>query len=122
MVRQRGPVLVVDDDPGLRDLINWGLSDLGYRVATAENGATALEAVRQEAPSLILLDMRMPIMDGWSFARQYQALPGPHAPIIVITAARDAAAWADEVKAAAYLGKPFELDELARTVERYSAA
>ena len=122
MVREGGPVLVVDDDPGLRDLINWGLSDLGYRVATAENGAAALEAIRQDPPCIILLDMRMPVMDGWSFARQYRALPGPHAPIVVITAARDAAVWAGQVSAAGYLGKPFELDELIRTVERYSAA
>jgi CheY-like chemotaxis protein len=114
-------VLVVDDDPSLRDLIEWGLSDLGYRVATAENGAAALQAVRQEMPCVILLDMRMPIMDGWTFARQYRRLPGPHAPIVVVTAARDAAERAGEVNAAGYLAKPFELDELIRTVERYSA-
>ena len=121
MVRASPPVLVVDDDPSLRDLIDWGLSDLGYRVATASNGAAALQAVRQETPCVILLDMRMPIMDGWTFARQYRALPGPHAPIVVITAARDAAEWAGEVNAAGYLGKPFDLDELIRTVERHSA-
>ena len=63
-------------------------------------------------PDLIVLDMRMPIMDGWEFARRYRELPGPHAPIIVFTAARDAGERASEIAADAYLSKPVSLDDL----------
>ena len=58
--------------------------------------------------------MRMPGVDGWRFAEAYRARPGPYAPILVLTAARDAAEYAAEIGADAYLAKPFELAELLR--------
>jgi CheY-like chemotaxis protein len=115
------PVLVVEDDEALRNVIEWALSDAGYPVTAAENGAVALRAVEHTVPCAILLDMRMPVMDGWTFARSYRELPVPHAPIIVLTAARDAAEWARQVQAADYLGKPFEVDELLNRVQRLVA-
>ena len=115
------PVLVVEDDESLREVIEWALADAGYRVTAAENGAEALRAVEHTAPCAILLDMRMPVMDGWGFARSYRELPGPHAPIIVLTAARDAAEWAAQIRAADYLAKPFELDDLLGTLQRHLA-
>ena len=115
------PVLVVEDDATLRDIIEWALSEDGYRVTVAENGAVALRAIEQTLPSAILLDMRMPVMDGWTFARSYRERPGPHAPIIVLTAARDAAAWARQIQAADYLGKPFDVQQLLTIVERHTA-
>jgi two-component system, chemotaxis family, chemotaxis protein CheY len=115
------PVLVVEDDQELRDVIEWALADAGYPVTAAENGAVALRAIEHRAPGAILLDMRMPVMDGWMFAQSYRDLPGPHAPIIVLTAARDAAEWAEQIRAADYLAKPFELDELLRTLKRHMA-
>ena len=115
------PVLVVEDDQALRDVIEWALTDAGYLVTAAENGAVALRAVEDTPPRAILLDMRMPVMDGWTFARAYRELPGPHAPLIVLTAARDAAEWAREVQAADYVAKPFEVDELLRTLQRHMA-
>jgi CheY-like chemotaxis protein len=63
--------------------------------------------------------MRMPVMDGWEFARAYRELPGPHVPIIVVTAARDARTRAPEVNAEDFLGKPFDLDDLLVVVAQY---
>jgi len=113
-----GPVLVVDDDATIRTFLKMALSDNGFEVMTAEHGLAALDAVRRARPSVILLDMRMPIMDGWAFSLAYRQGSPPHAPIVVLTAARDAAQYAGEIEADAYLAKPFDLQELMRVVGR----
>jgi two-component system chemotaxis response regulator CheY len=105
-------VLVVDDDESIREFISLALMDTGYCVAAATDGAAALGTIPRFHPDLILLDMRMPVMNGWEFAATYRAAPGPHVPIIVLTAARDAAESAAEIQAQAYLAKPFDLDRL----------
>ena len=105
-------VLVVDDDDTIRELIAMALVDEGYEVETAVHGKEALDQVGKCALSLILLDMRMPVMDGWEFAQVYHQLPGPHAPIIVLTAGRDAANAAAQIGAAGFLAKPFDLERL----------
>lgn len=110
----RPRVLVVDDDESIRQFIEMALGDDGYEVALAEEGADGLVASERFKPDVILLDMRMPGVDGWHFAEAYRAGPGPHAPILVLTAARDAAEYAAEIGADAYLAKPFELAELLR--------
>src|SRR5438067_12878708 len=115
-----GRVLVVEDEPEIRDFVAMVLGSEGYRVTTAPNGAVALDQVGRELFDLILLDMRMPVMDGWGFARAYRASVGPHAPIVVLTAAQDAAERAAQISAEGYLGKPFELDELLSLVARYT--
>ena len=115
-----GPVLVVEDDEGIRDFVSMVLADEGYEVATAPHGAAALDLIDQAQPSLILLDMRMPIMDGWEFSRAYRELPPPHAPIVVVTAAQDAAERARQINADGYLAKPFDVDELLRIVDQYT--
>lgn len=117
---QTARILVVEDDDGIRDLVDLVLSTAGYEVLTAPNGAAALQLVGQARPDLVLLDMRMPVMDGWEFARQYRARPEPPAPILVLTAARDAAARAAEIDANGYLGKPFDLQELLALVGHYT--
>jgi CheY-like chemotaxis protein len=113
-------VLVVDDDEGIRELVAMALSSAGYDVMSAPDGAAALELLATSQPAVILLDMLMPKVDGWEFARLYEQRPGPHAPIIVLTAARDAQARAAEIKADAWLAKPFHLDELFACVEHYA--
>lgn len=112
-------ILVVDDDETIREFLSLALMDEGYRVNTAWHGAAALKVVAQESPDLILLDMRMPVMDGWEFARNYRQQPGPHAPIVVLTAATDAAAFASQVNAAGHLAKPFDLNELINLANRF---
>ncbi len=115
-------ILVVDDDESIRQFIELALSDEGYDVACAAEGSSALEMLARWPPSLILLDMRMPGMDGWRFAQSYRKTPGPHAPIVVLTAARDAAAYASEIEADGYLAKPFDLSELLGMVAHFAGA
>ena len=114
-----GPILLIEDDPGIRGVVRMTLEDEGYAVVEATDGAAALELARRHGPSLILLDMRMPGLNGWQFAESYRALPGAHAPIVVLTAGQDAAGRAAEVGADDYLDKPFELDELVAVVSRH---
>lgn len=111
-------VLVVDDDAAIRQFIQMALEGDGYEVTTAGDGREALESARTAPPRVILLDMRMPIMDGWAFTREYRSTPPPHAPIVVLTAARDAGESAGDVQADAFLAKPFNLRELLGLVGR----
>lgn len=109
-------ILVIDDDEAIREFVSLALSDEGYEVLGAANGAVALELLSTTRPHLILLDTRMPIMNGLEFADTYRRTPGPHAPIVVLTAALDADTLAREIAAEALLPKPFDLDDLVRVV------
>jgi CheY-like chemotaxis protein len=117
-----GPVLVVEDDPDLLALEAEILSGAGYRVVTASDGLQALERAAAEEPSLVLLDMRMPRMDGWKFAAAFRERHGPGCPIVVVTAAEDARSRAEEIGAAGFLSKPFDLDEVLAEVGRHLPA
>jgi CheY-like chemotaxis protein len=105
-------ILVVDDDESIRQIVRLCLSDEGYRVTEAANGEAALAVLAEFQPELILLDLRMPVMDGWEFARRYRLLPGPHAPIVAFVAALNAVQECADLDTAAILSKPFDLDEL----------
>ena len=111
-------VLVVDDDTSILDTVSSILTGEGYDVVSVATGEEALAAVARKQPRLILLDMRMPVMDGWAVARALRE-QGIDVPIVVMTAAESAKRWADEVGAEGYLAKPFGLDELLHTVERF---
>jgi two-component system, OmpR family, response regulator MprA len=114
-------VLVVDDDSNIRAIIAEALEREGYDVETASNGAEALEAIQRQEPSTILLDMHMPVLDGWGVASTLQQL-GLRVPTLVMTAAATARKQADEIAAAGFLAKPFDLDDLVRAVERVCPA
>jgi DNA-binding response OmpR family regulator len=116
----RGDVLVVEDDPDLSALLEMIIADAGYPVRAAANGALALARVEERMPAVVLLDMRMPVMNGWEFAREFRARHGRAAPIIVVTAAENARLRAAEIEADAWLEKPFELDEVLATVARFA--
>ena len=111
-------VLAVDDDPSILDLMTDILSGEGYRVLSATNGAEALRVLEGDRPCVVLLDMRMPTMDGWGFAAGMRDR-GLHYPVVVVTAAENARAWAQEIGADGYLSKPFQLRDLLRIVERF---
>jgi CheY-like chemotaxis protein len=112
-------VLIVDDEADIRATVSAMLEIEGYAVAEAANGADALVAVESDPPDLILLDMRMPVLDGWGFAAELRRRR--HGiPIVVMTAARDAARWAGEIQAAAFVAKPFGYDDLLAAVEQAS--
>lgn len=109
-------VLLVDDDVDLREMVELVLDRAGFHVRSAGDGQEAMDAVAQEMPGLILLDMRMPRMDGWQFAREFRARYGRQAPIVVLTAAPEARQWAEEIEADGYLDKPFRMQNLIRLV------
>ncbi|HEX2194377.1 MAG TPA: response regulator [Candidatus Limnocylindria bacterium] len=115
MTEGAGPVLVVDDDPAIREAVRDALEAIGVRVDTAEDGADALAKVIQEEPCMVLLDMRMPVMDGWGFAHAVQER-GMELRVVVMTAAADARRWAREIGAIGVVPKPFALSELVAAV------
>ncbi len=120
MVESRSKtILVLDDDRDLLTLVAFVLESEGYQVETSSNGLQGLEAVSRSMPGLILLDMKMPVMDGWAFAREYHSRHNPCAPIVVLTASDDAKGRAEEIGAAGWIGKPFDLDGLVATVSRF---
>jgi two-component system, OmpR family, response regulator MprA len=106
-------ILVVDDEPALRDALDSSLAFEGYHVLTATDGIEALEAVEHERPDLVLLDVMMPRMDGLTAVRRMRSR-GDSVPVLMLTA-RDAVGdrvTGLDVGADDYLAKPFELDEL----------
>jgi CheY-like chemotaxis protein len=113
-------MLVVDDDADLRDVITIILTGAGYVVRTAANGQEALEMVARQLPALILLDMKMPVMSGWTFAEEFRSRYDRMVPIVVLTAASDARQRAEEIGAEGWLSKPFDVTELLDTVAHYS--
>jgi DNA-binding response OmpR family regulator len=115
-------VLVVDDDPWIRDLLGLALSDEGYRVALAANGREALERIDECPPALIVLDWMMPAMNGPELARELTRR-GLRAEtrLLLLTAAGSPAAKAAGLGADACLAKPFDLAELLDQVARLTA-
>jgi CheY-like chemotaxis protein len=116
--RIKAPILVVDDDENILDLVVMSLEITGYSTESARDGAEALEAVERGRPGLVLLDMRMPRLDGWGFARGLAERGIGDIPVVVMTAAHDARRWAEEIGADAYLEKPFDVHQLLDTVKR----
>jgi CheY-like chemotaxis protein len=112
-------ILVVEDEDTIRATIAEALEFEGYTVDSAENGAIALERVRQARPDAIVLDLMMPIMDGWSFLRACrEQLLCAEVPVLVTSAYRNLVADAPELGVQACLAKPFDLEVLLGAVER----
>ena len=106
-------VLVVDDDPDILDAICDILEGEGYRVARARHGVEALERVDEERPSVILLDLMMPVMDGLAFAQALRGRKQQDAAIpIVVISADGNPQRAAAVGARGFLAKPFDIDAL----------
>src|SRR5919201_2871101 len=112
----RGPlVLVVDDDPQVREVVRVNLEMEGYAVLEAGNAEEGLKAVEDEAPDLILLDVMMPQVDGWEMLRRVQERHGIGSIPVVMFSGHlegDVAREATERGARAFVGKPFELQAL----------
>jgi DNA-binding NtrC family response regulator len=114
-------ILVVDGDDAIREFVRQALEFEGYGVETAGDGAEAIAAIERSRPSLVLLDMRMPVLDGWGVVKALQER-SIELPVVVMTAAQDARRWADEVGAAAHLAKPFDIDDLFGVVDKLRPA
>lgn len=111
-------VLVVDDDDFIRGSLTEALGDEGYEIRGAAHGQEALAVLTDWRPDVILLDLMMPVMDGWTFRTEQQKDPA-HAqiPVIVLSATRDLRQHAESLNAAAAFLKPFDLNELLATIE-----
>jgi CheY-like chemotaxis protein len=113
----RARVLVIDDDESIRQIVAIVLGDEGFEVRSAANGQLALELLDDFDPDIILLDVRMPILDGFGFAEAYRARPGRHASIVAFVAALHAEHDHERIGASAVLEKPFDLEDLLRAVD-----
>ena len=104
-------ILIVDDEPFNVDYLEQELEDMDYNIITASNGRAALDKVTSEPPDLILLDIMMPIMDGFAVLSELKADPLlRHIPVIIISAMNDLESVVKGIKHGAedYLPKPFE--------------
>jgi len=114
-------ILIVDDEREILITLKEFLEVEGYRVLVAENGFDALKILDQgEIPNLILLDMKMPIMNGWAFAIEFLNRHDHLSPIVVITAAGNAEQRARDIGAIGWVEKPFDLNQLLKKIEKYS--
>ena len=113
-------VLVVDDDAALCEFITDALKAEGYRAVCARDGRSALAAVETTIPDLILLDVRLPGIDGWDVLRQLRAKAGPQQPIVIMTGEYEGQDQALGSGAQGYLAKPFGLDDLLECVDLHS--
>jgi CheY-like chemotaxis protein len=113
-------ILIVEDDVDLAQLSAEVLEAAGYRTAIAANGAEALNHLRTDNQAdLILLDMMMPVMDGWKFREEQRKFPAlTSIPVVVVTADGDARGKAASIEAEGHLAKPITIDKLLDEVER----
>jgi CheY-like chemotaxis protein len=118
---KRGHVLIADDDPGLSYMAELVLRREGYTVATAANGREALSQIERRRPDLILLDVQMPVMDGWDVGRRLHASDRRDIPIVLLAPPDRSGPSREDVRAADVLAKPFDMDELLSVVTRYCA-
>jgi CheY-like chemotaxis protein len=112
-------VLVVDDDPDILEALSEILEAEGFEIRRARNGKEALERLEPDPPQLILLDLMMPVMDGWEFAQRMRQRPSVVGiPLIVLSADRNVGSKATDIGAVGHLAKPFELNDLLDMVRR----
>jgi two-component system response regulator MprA len=109
----RQSILVIDDDEKITSMLRRGLAFEGYDARTARNGGEGLDALRQHEPDLVVLDIMMPVMDGWEVCRRLRE-SGSRVPVLMLTAKDEVSDRVRGLDAGAddYLVKPFALEEL----------
>ena len=113
------PVLIVEDDADLREMMAQLLTLEGFRAETVANGRDALEYLRRgDRPEIILLDLMMPVMDGWEFRRRQRADPAVADVPVVVLSALDASR-ATDLEETAFLKKPLDFERLLQLVRRH---
>ncbi len=117
-------VLIVEDDLDIRDALAQILEEEGYSVQTAANGREALDQLRSgPPPRLILLDLMMPVMNGWQFRAEQRRDPALAAiPVVVISADTNVGDKAKAIGIAEFFRKPIEISGLLQTMEKYCTA
>ena len=112
-------VLVVDDDPDIRGLLVSVLEDDGYEAESAGDGQAALAILERWPADVVVLDLMMPVMDGWTFAERMREKWT--IPIVVISAATDLLRYAGRLAVADIVPKPFDIDALLPRIARLVA-
>jgi len=111
-----GPLLLlVDDDLAMSRMTETLLIAHGYQVIVAAHGRDAIQRLCEQCPDLIVLDLNMPVMDGWEFRREQRYLSDKHraaVPVLLMTGEHDAPGHADALHAAGVIMKPFDPDDL----------
>lgn len=111
------PVLVVDDDHVVRAMMEAALQDAGLDVVSAANSAAALAAFDERRPRVVVLDFTLPGASSQQLADALRAKAGRELPIVMVTADGTPQRKANQLRAASFLVKPFEIDDLIRLVE-----
>lgn len=116
----REKVLIVDDQFGIRTLLNEVLSKEGYKIYQAANGLQALNVTKQHAPDLVLLDMKIPGMDGLEILKKMKEID-PDIKVLIMTAygEMDLIEKTKKLGALAHFSKPFDIEEIRSAVKKY---
>ena len=115
---QSKTILVVEDDEDILFTLKLFLESESYHVLTAENGLVALDVLeKNKMPNIILIDMKIPVMSGWEFVENFRKKYDQKIPIIVMSAAADAAQRAKDIDATDWTTKPFDLNSLLKKIK-----
>ncbi|MEH6943627.1 response regulator [Bacillus sp. JJ722] len=115
-----GKILIVDDQYGIRILLNEVLQKVGYKTYQAANGVQALEIAKEHSPDLVLLDMKIPGMDGIEILKRMKDYD-PNIAVIIMTAygELDMIQKAKDLGAITHFAKPFDIDDIRNAVNKY---
>jgi CheY-like chemotaxis protein len=118
-VQSLAKVLVVDDDPAILEICSDLLRTEGYQVAIATNGQQALDQIYAWLPSVVLMDIMMPVMDGVEACRRIKADPSTaEIPVVLMSARTNLTRQSQDLDSAdALVGKPFDIDNLLKTID-----
>jgi DNA-binding response OmpR family regulator len=117
-------ILVVEDDPDLRRILKLQLEDRGYEVSEAEDGAEGFRSIKTELPDCVILDLMMPVMDGFGFLKRVRSIMNTtEVPIIILTASEDERnrVRGFQYQADVYMSKPYDLEKLTLEVDQLLA-
>ena len=114
--------MVIDDDPGVREILTLALETEGYEVSSAGDGAAALEMLSRRGADVVIVDMRMPEVDGAEFCRMYAEQIDGGGPVILMTAMAGSRALDDLPGVVQAVTKPFDLNEVLDVVARVTSA
>ena len=119
-MKQKPKILVVDDDVELVTVMKGTLESKSYEVIVAYNGKEGLEKAKKEKPDLVILDILMPVMDGWSFANQFSKEPSlAKTPVLALTSFSESLGQPFPFEVCEYIRKPLKPKELIAKVEEH---
>jgi two-component system, chemotaxis family, chemotaxis protein CheY len=115
----RAHILIVEDDPDILSSLAEAIREEGFSVETAANGYQALARLEHQPADLILLDLMMPLMDGWKFLEiARRRFPEMHAPVVLLSAVHNLTEEARRLGVSGFLAKPFDLEDVARVAHQ----